>query len=46
VAHRVDADAIVVAEVFSKKTQATPRSVLDACRHRLRVYDVISAEEE
>ena len=45
IVYRVDADAIVV-EVFSKKTQATPRSVLDACRHRLRVYDAISAEKE
>jgi len=44
--HRVDADAIVVAEVFAKKTQATPRSVLDACRHRFRVYDTISADKE
>ena len=32
--------------VLSKKSRATPRSVLSACRHRLRVYDVISAEEE
>jgi phage-related protein len=46
IVYRVDADAIVVAEVFSKKTQATPRSVLDACRHRLRVCDAISPEEE
>jgi len=31
--------AIVIAEVFSKKTPATPRFVLDACRRRLRAYD-------
>jgi phage-related protein len=46
IVYRVDADAIVVAEVFSKKTRAIPRSVLDACRRRLRTYDVISAERE
>jgi phage-related protein len=46
IVYRVDVDAIVVAEVFSKKTRATPRSVLDACRRRLRDYDAISAEEE
>ena len=46
IVYRVDADAIVIAEVFSKKTRATPRAVLDACRRRLRSYDAISAEEE
>jgi len=46
IVYRADADAIVVAEVFSKKTQATPRTVLHACRHRLRAYDTISADKE
>ena len=45
IVYRVDDDAIVIAEVFSKKTQATPRSVLDACRRRLRVYDACSEED-
>ena len=44
--YRVDADAVVVAEVFSKKTRATPRTVLDTCRRRLRAYDAIAAEKE
>jgi phage-related protein len=39
VVYRIDADAIVIAEVFSKKTAATPRKVIDACRRRLREYD-------
>lgn len=43
---RVDPDAVVVAEVFSKKTRATPRTVLDTCTRRLRAYDAISAEKE
>jgi phage-related protein len=46
IVYRVDTDAIVVVEVFSKKTQATPRSVLDVCRRRLRTYDAISADKE
>ena len=37
--YRLDEDAIVIAEVFSKKTQQTPRSVLHTCKRRLRLYD-------
>jgi phage-related protein len=37
--YRVDPDAVVIAEVFSKKTPKTPDSVLDACRRRLKEYD-------
>jgi len=37
--YRRDADAIVVLEVFAKKTPTTPRSVIDACKRRLREYD-------
>lgn len=36
---RVDHDAIVVAEVFEKKTQKTPGKVIDVCKDRLRRYD-------
>ena len=46
IVYRIDADAIVVAEVFAKKTQATPRSVIDACKRRLRVYDAVVGEKE
>jgi len=34
----VDADAVVILEVFSKKTKATPRKVLEACQRRLKTY--------
>ena len=37
--YRVDADAIVIAEVFAKKTEKTPKAVLDTCRRRLKEYD-------
>jgi phage-related protein len=37
--YRVDPDAIVIAEVFAKKTAKTPAAVLDACRRRLKEYD-------
>jgi phage-related protein len=37
--YRVDDDAIVVAEVFSKKTPRTPASVIKNCKRRYRDYD-------
>jgi phage-related protein len=37
--YRVDPDAIVIAEVFAKKSAKTPAAVLDACRRRLKEYD-------
>ena len=37
--YRIDVDAIVIAEVFSKKTQTTPLAVIDLCRKRFKEYD-------
>jgi len=37
--YRVDPDAIVIAEVFSKKTTRTPADVITRCKRRLRSYD-------
>lgn len=37
--YRIDKDAVVIAEVFSKKTRATPRQILGVCKKRLREYD-------
>jgi phage-related protein len=39
IVYRIDLDAIVIAEVFSKKSRATPQSVVDVCRRRLQEYD-------
>jgi phage-related protein len=39
VIYRIDVDAIVIAEVFVKKTAQTPKAVLDTCRRRLKEYD-------
>jgi len=39
VMYRIDSDAIVVVEVFAKKTGATPKKVIDKCKARLRAYD-------
>lgn len=37
--YRTDPDAIVIAEVFSKKTRQTPQEVFETCRRRLWEYD-------
>ncbi|SRR6266496_3782054 len=37
--YRADSDAVVILAVFSKKTQATPKAVIDACIRRLRECD-------
>ena len=39
VVYRVDQDAIVIAEVFAKKTRKTPKEVIQACQKRLKEYD-------
>jgi len=39
--YKVAVDAIVILEVFSKKTQSTPREVVEVCRKRLRQYEAI-----
>ncbi len=37
--YRMDADAIVILEVFQKKTQKTPQNIIDICKKRIRMYD-------
>lgn len=39
VIYRLDADAVVIVDIFAKKTIATPDAVLAACRRRLKDYD-------
>jgi phage-related protein len=37
--YRIDPDAIVILEVFAKKTEKTPKDVIEACKKRLKEYD-------
>ena len=37
--YRIDTDAIVILEVFAKKTPATPQAVIRSCQKRLKEYD-------
>ncbi|HEY4759397.1 MAG TPA: type II toxin-antitoxin system RelE/ParE family toxin [Thermoguttaceae bacterium] len=37
--YRIDSDAIVILDVFEKKSKTTPRDVIDVCRKRLTRYE-------
>lgn len=37
--YRTDPDAIVIAEVFKKKTAQTPKTVIETAKRRLKDYD-------
>lgn len=39
IVYRIDPDAIVIADVFGKKSRTTPQSVIENCRKRLKEYD-------
>ena len=41
IVYRQDPDAIVILEVLSKKSRATPQTVIRACRKRLSAYDAL-----
>jgi len=41
VIYRTDPDAVLILEVFSKKTQQTPRNVIAMCKRRLKAYDEV-----
>jgi phage-related protein len=39
--YRIDSDAIVILEIFTKKTAQTPLHVIEVCKRRLKLYDAI-----
>jgi len=45
IVYRGDTDAIVIVEVFSKKTLATPVQVFETGQRRLAAYDQAAREE-
>ncbi len=42
IVYRLDPDAIVIGEVFPKKSGATPKSVIDNCKGRFKRYDELT----
>jgi len=43
--YRADSDAILILDVFQKKTGKTPKAVIDVCQRRARKYDTESGSE-
>ena len=39
IVYRTDSDAVIITEVFLKKTSQTPKRVIATCKTRLREYD-------
>ena len=37
--YRIDMDAVLILEVFEKKTRKTPKKVIDNCKRRIQNYD-------
>lgn len=37
--YRMDNDAVVLLEVFNKKTKRTPKRIIDLCKKRMKEYD-------
>jgi phage-related protein len=40
--YRIDADGIVIVDVFQKSTPQTPPRIIQDCQRRLRQYDALS----
>jgi phage-related protein len=41
VLYRTDSDAVIISEVFEKKSEQTPQRVIELCQKRLKEYDSI-----
>jgi phage-related protein len=41
IVYRLDDDAIIILDVFEKKSQTTPKKVIENCKRRLKLYDSI-----
>jgi len=45
VIYRIYVDAILILEIFSKKTNQTPKAVIASCRKRIKHYEEIIKEK-
>lgn len=45
VVYHIGSDAIVILEVFRKKSRTTPREVVEVSRKRLRAYQRVTGED-
>jgi phage-related protein len=37
--YRLDGDAVIIVDVFQKKTNQTPKKIIELCKNRLKDYD-------
>ena len=44
--YRIDSDAVLIVEVYAKKTRKIPDEVIERCQSRLSQYDAAVAERE
>jgi phage-related protein len=42
--YRIDSDAVLILEVFKKKTEGTPHAILDACKRRLGAFERLTGK--
>lgn len=42
IVYRTDSDAVIILEVFEKKTNQTPKTVIDTCQRRIKLYDSVT----
>jgi phage-related protein len=40
--YRNDNDAIILLEIFNKKTQQTPKYIIEICKKRIKDYELIN----
>ena len=46
IVYRLDGDAVVILEVFDKKSRETPKAVTGICKQRLKEYDAAVGREK
>ena len=37
--YKIDSDAIVILELFEKKTNQTPKQIIEVCQRRIKLYE-------
>ena len=43
--YRIDTDAVLILEVYSKKTRRIPGEVIERCQQRLKQYDAAAQKQ-
>ena len=39
IVYKIFTDAVLILEVFEKKTSRTPKSIIDVCKQRIKLYE-------